>query len=182
MQTAHELFIHELGDMLDAEQKLVEALGEQEESSTRPEVKKAFAAHRGQTEQHVKRLQQAFETLGEEPEETECKGIKGLIEEVHSFMEEDPSEDLIDVFNIGAAVKVESYEINAYESLIDLATDMGHKKAVQLFKQNLRDEEQTLKKMEAFSKKIKPERSGMEEEGEEKETGSRGGRKSRRAA
>src|SRR2546423_14591816 len=98
MQTAHELFIHELNDMLDGEKKLVEAVGEQEAQSTNPEVKKAFGAHRKQTEQQVERLQEAFESLEESPEETECKGIKGLIEEVHAFMEEDPSPDLIDVF------------------------------------------------------------------------------------
>ncbi|HZR28708.1 MAG TPA: DUF892 family protein [Terriglobales bacterium] len=170
MQTAHEFFIHGLNEVLDVEQKLVEALGELESQSTRPELKKAFAAHRQQTEKHVERVQQVFEELGETPEQTECKGIKGLIEEVHAFMEEQPSEDLVDVFNVGAAAKSESYEILTYESLIQLATDMGHRKAVQLLKQNLREEEQTLKKMEGFSKKIKPERSGMEEEKEEQPT------------
>jgi len=164
MQTAHEFFIYGLNEVLDTEQRLVEALGEMESQSTRPELKKAFAAHRQQTEKHVERVQQVFEQLGETPEQHECKGIKGLIEEVHAFMEEQPSEDLINVFNIGAAAKSEAYEIQSYESLILLATDMGHRKAVQLLKQNLREEEQTLKKMEGFSKKIKPEQSGMEEE------------------
>jgi len=164
MQTAHEFFVYGLNEMLDVEQRLVEALGELESQSTRPELKKAFAAHRQQTEKHVERVQQVFEQLGETPEQRECKGIKGLIEEVHAFMEEQPSVDLVDVFNIGAAAKSEAYEIQSYESLIQLATDMGHRKAVQLLKQNLREEEQTLKKMEGFSKKIKPERSGMEEE------------------
>jgi ferritin-like metal-binding protein YciE len=164
MQTAHEFFIYGLNEMLDTEQRLVEALGELESQSTRHELKKAFAAHRQQTEKHVERIQQVFEQLGETPEQRECKGIKGLIEEVHAFMEEQPSEDLVNVFNIGAAAKSEAYEIQGYESLIQLATDMGHRKAIQLLKQNLREEEQTLKKMEGFSKKIKPERSGMEEE------------------
>ena len=45
MQTAHELFIHELQDMLDAEQQLVEALGSQAEESSRPELQKAFQSH-----------------------------------------------------------------------------------------------------------------------------------------
>lgn len=164
MQTAHELFVHELGDMLDAEKKLVEALGEQEQESSRPELKKAFAAHRAQTEKQVQRLEQAFESIQEQPEDTECKGIKGLIEEHEAFKEEDPSEDLLDIFNVGAAIKVERYEISAYEGLIRLAQDMGHRKAVQLLRQNLREEEQTAKKMLGFSKKLKPERTGMEDE------------------
>ena len=164
MQTAHELMIHGLNQMLDVEQKQLEALSELEEKSTRPELKKAFASHRQQTEKHEQRLRQIFEELGETPEQTENKGIRGLIEEVHTFMEEGPSPDLVDVFHVNAAGKSEAYEITSYEALIQLANDMKHRKAVQLLQQNLRDEQQTLKKMQAFSKKIKPEQSGMEEE------------------
>jgi len=186
MQTAHELFIHELQDMRDAEQQLMEALGKQAEESSRPELKKAFVSHRAQTEKQLERLNQVFESIGEEPEDTECAGIRGLIQEHDNFKEEeDPSEDLMDVFNVGAAEKVENYEICAYEGLIQLARDMGHKKAVQLLNQNLKEEQQTLKKMEAFSKKVKPEKLGMEEEGEEQETGAQrkgSGGRSRRAA
>ena len=168
MQTAHELFLHELSDMLDAEQKLVEALGKQAEESSRPDLQKAFQSHQQQTEKQVERLQQVFESLEEESEDAECKGIKGIIEEHDEFVEEeDPSEDLIDIFNTGAACKVESYEIAAYTSLIQMATLMGHKKAVRLLNQNLKEEQQTLKKMEGFLKKLKPERLMEEEEGEE---------------
>src|SRR2546423_1209599 len=164
MQTAKELFIHELGDMLDGERKLIEALGELEQDDPRPELQKAFGTHRDQTEGQVERLQQIFKELGEEPEGTECKGIKGLIEERESFKEEDPAEDLLAVFDVGATIKVESYEINAYTSLIDLARDLGLNKAVKLLNQNLKEEQQTLKKMQAFHKKVKPENLGIEEE------------------
>ncbi|HKW73990.1 MAG TPA: DUF892 family protein, partial [Terriglobales bacterium] len=68
----------------------------------------------------------------------------------------------------------------AYESLIDLAEDMGHTKAVKLLQQNLKEEEQTLKKMQGLSRKITPEQSGMEEE--EIETRSTRRRGARRAA
>jgi ferritin-like metal-binding protein YciE len=163
METAHELFIHELGDMLDAEQKLVEALGKQAEESSRPELQKAFQSHQAQTQKQVERLQQSFELLGEQPEQAECKGIKGLIEEHDTFTEEeDPSEDLLDIFNVGAATKVESYEICAYESLIRLAQEMEHTKVERLLNQNLKEEQQTLKKMQGFAKKLKPENLGME--------------------
>src|ERR1700753_2266435 len=96
MQTAHELFVHELQDMLDAEQKLVEALGNQAEESSRPDLQKAFQAHQAQTEKQVERLHQVFESIGEDAEEVECKGIKGLIEEHDSFREEeDPAPDIM---------------------------------------------------------------------------------------
>jgi ferritin-like metal-binding protein YciE len=189
MQTAHELFLHELSDMLDAEEKLVEALGKQE--SSRPDLQKAFSQHQKQTEKQVERLQQVFESIEEEAEDAECMGIKGIIEEHDEFVEEqDPSEDLIDIFNAGAGCKTEHYEIAAYTSLIQMATLMSHKKAVRLLNQNLKEEQQTLKKMEGFIKKLKPERLEEEEEGKEmgEEEESRGRRtgtsrgRSRRAA
>jgi len=168
MQTAHELFVYGLKEMLSAEHELVEALGKQAEESSRPDLKKAFEAHQKQTEKQVERLEESLEDLGEEAEERDCKGIKGIIEEHDTFMEEeDPAEDIADIFNVGAASKVENYEICAYNDLIRLADLMGHKKVSKLLNQTLKEEEQTAKKMESFAKKLKPENLGMEEEGEE---------------
>jgi ferritin-like metal-binding protein YciE len=167
MQTAHELFLHELSDMLDAERKLVQALGEQADGATNPQLQKAFLAHQAQTEKQVQRIEQVFEQLGEQPEQTECKGLKGLLEEVESFKEEDPSTDILDVFSIAAAMKVESYEINSYETLIRLATEMEHTKAARLLQQNLKEEQATWKKLDGLAKRIKPARTGHEQaEGE----------------
>jgi hypothetical protein len=103
MQTGHELFVHGLNDMLDAEKQLTEALAENASDSSRADLKKAFDQHRKQTEGQIKRLEECFQLLSEEPEETECHGIRGLIAEKKAFVEEDPSEDLIDAFNVGAA-------------------------------------------------------------------------------
>jgi ferritin-like metal-binding protein YciE len=130
----------------------------------RAELKKAFEQHRKETAVQIERLQQCFELLGEKPEKTECHRIRGLIEEKQAFVEEDPSEDLIDVFNVGAASKVESYEICEYESLIDTAREMTHSKVAQLLNQNLKEEKETLRKMEAFSKRIKPNEMMSEEQ------------------
>src|SRR5437868_15037597 len=155
MQTGHELFVHGLKDMLDGERQLVEALQELESDSSNSQLKKAFATHRQETEGQVDRLQQCFELLGEQPEDSECKGIKGIIEEKKAFMEEDPSQDILDVFHVGAAVKTETYEICEYESLIAMARDMKHNKVAQLLRENLKEEQAALKKMEGFSKKLK---------------------------
>jgi ferritin-like metal-binding protein YciE len=178
MQTGREFFIHGLNDIYDAEQQLVEALGELAEDSNQAQLKKAFESHRAQTEKQVQRLQQAFELLGEQPEETECHGIRGIIQEKKSFMEEEPSPDLIDVFNVGGAIKTELYEVAEYESLIDLAEELGENKIARLLGQTLKEEQATLKKMQQFEKKVKPEQMG--EEGEEEESSR--SRKGRRAA
>ena len=169
MQSAKELFIHELTDMLDAEQKLVTALGElAEDHAEEPQLQKGFESHRVQTEKQVERIQQIFQQLGEEPEQSECKGMKGLIEERESFKEEDPSEDILSIFDVGASIKVESYEISAYNSLIELAKQLDMNKAVKLLSQNLKEEEQTRTKLQAISRKLKPDNLGIEE-GEEME-------------
>jgi ferritin-like metal-binding protein YciE len=179
VQTAKELFVHELTDMLDAEQKLVEALGEMaEDHSEEPQLQKGFQQHQAQTEKQVERLRQIFQELGEEPEQSECKGIKGLIEERDTFKEEDPADDILAIFDVGAAIKVESYEINAYNSLIDLAEQLDISKATKLLNQNLKEEEQTRTKLEAMSRKFKPDNLGLEEEGEEEEEEARPARRS----
>lgn len=190
MQSAKELFIHELTDMLDAEQKLVTALGElAEDHAEEPQLQKGFQAHQKQTEKQVERLQQIFEEVGEEAEETECKGMKGLLEERNSFKEEEePAEDILSIFDVGAAIKVESYEICAYNSLIEMAKQLDLTKAIRLLNQNLKEEQQTKTKLEAISRKLKPDNLGMEEEGEEERparrtaASSRGKSRSRRAA
>lgn len=192
MQSAKELFIHELTDMFDAEQKLVTALGElAEDHAEEPQLQKGFQAHQAQTEKQVERLQQIFEQIGEENEETECKGIKGLLEERNSFKEEEePAEDILSIFDVGAAIKVESYEICAYTSLIELAKQLDLTKAIRLLNQNLKEEQQTKTKLEAISRKLKPDNLGMEEEEAEEEErparrsagSSRGKSRSRRAA
>jgi ferritin-like metal-binding protein YciE len=167
MQTGHELFVHGLNDMMDCERQLVDALEELASDSSNPQLKKAFEQHRDETEGQIERLEQCFELLGEEQEETECHGIRGIVAEKKAFSEEDPSEDLIDVFDVGAAIKSETYEICEYKSLIDMAREMKHNKVAQLLNQNLREEQATLKKMESFHKKIKPEQMMSEEEEEQ---------------
>jgi ferritin-like metal-binding protein YciE len=186
MQTAHELFTHELSDMLDGERKFLEITGSMAEEATRPDLKKGFEAHRAQTEKQIERLEQCFQELGEEPEEAECAGVKGLMEEHQNFQQEEPSEDILDIFDATAAIKGERYEISAYESLIRLADMMEHKKVSRLLNQNLKEEEQMLKRLDGLAKKLKPENMGMEDEeemmesGEEMENGSGRGRTTQR--
>jgi ferritin-like metal-binding protein YciE len=171
MQTAHELFMHELSDMLDAERKFLEITGNMAGEATRPDLKKGFEAHRAQTEKQIERLEQCFQELGEEPEDAECAGVKGLMEEHQNFQQEDPSEDILDIFDASAGIKGERYEISAYESLIRLADMMEHKKVSKLLNQSLREEEQMLKKLDGLAKKLKPENMGMGDEEEGMEAG-----------
>ena len=173
MQTAQELFRHELSDILDAEHRILEALSKQCEESSSPTLQNAFKSHYKQTEGQIQRLEQCFQLIHEEAEKTECAGIKGLIEEHESMIAAEPSPDILDVFNVAAAIKVERYEISSYESLIRLAELMEQTKVVRLLKQNLKEEEQTLKKMTTQARLVKPQTvdsQGVKSGGEEKKS------------
>jgi ferritin-like metal-binding protein YciE len=186
MESAREFFAHELSDMLDAERKILEIIEEAQGDVQNEQFRKALEQHYKQTKGQINRLEQCFQELDEEPQEAECKGIEGLRQERESFMQEEPSEELLQMFTVGATTKVEHYEIAAYNSLVDLGTKLGLKKGVRLLQQNLREEEQMLKKAEGIAKKLKPSITGFEQEEEEEEAAPSRGRsrssRGRRAA
>lgn len=161
MNTAWDLFVHELKYMLNAENKLVHALGEMERESANPELQEAFRGHRKQTEQQAVRLIHIMRDIGQRPEQSDSKGIDGLVQEKKMFMQQKPSEDLIEVFNIGAGIKAERYEISAYESLIRIAEELGASGSAELLKQTLNEEQEALHKLQGFTSRIKPRDVGV---------------------
>jgi ferritin-like metal-binding protein YciE len=144
MDNLRQLFEYELKDMYFAEHALIKALNQMANESTNPQVEQAFASHKQQTEGHVKRLEMVFNELGEKAESEECRGIEGLIKEKKSFAKENPTKDILDVYNLGAGAKAERYEISAYESLIGMADKLGMKNSVPLLRDNLQEEERAL--------------------------------------
>ena len=170
MQTIEELFEHELQDIYSAEQSLVDALEQMASESSDREIKRGFTQHRRETQGQIKRLDKVYKALGQKPESGTCPGIEGLIKEKKVFMRERPSEELLEFYNIGAAQKVERYEITAYESLIDMAEKLGMRDVVELLEQNLQEEEMTLNKLKAIASEFDvAEEGGEEVEGDEED-------------
>jgi ferritin-like metal-binding protein YciE len=163
MQTAWELFIHELRDALNFENKLVHVLGEQARETSREALSGAFTLHRKQTEKHAERLIDIFRELGEVPDQSDCKGIDGLIEEKLALIKQSPSKGLLDYINVGAGIKVERYEISAYESLVALARQLGATRSAGLLQQTLAEERETLHELQQFSKQVSPSELGIKE-------------------
>ena len=91
------------------------------EAATSRNLKTAFQAHHRETQNHVERLNQAFEQLRADPEGNTCEATEGLIAEAEELMEEGLSGELLDVALIMAAQKVEHYEIASYGSLRAIA-------------------------------------------------------------
>ena len=151
MESIEELFEHELKDMLGGEQSLLDALEQMAQETSDREIRKAYTQHRKETQGQIKRLEKIFKSLGQKAEAETCPGIEGLIKEKKVFMREKPTEELLEFFNIGAAQKVERYEITAYENLIDMADKLGMSAAVELLEQNLQEEEAALNKLKSIA-------------------------------
>ncbi len=151
MTTIEDLFEHELKDMYGAETRLLEALDEMAAESQDRDIRRAFQLHRRETQGQIKRLTQIFRAIGRKPEAVPCPGIEGLVKEKKAFAREKPTEELVDFFNVGAAQKVERYEITAYENLIDMAEKLEMADVVELLEANLDEEEQTLNKLKALA-------------------------------
>jgi ferritin-like metal-binding protein YciE len=162
MQTIEELFEHELKDMYSGEKMLLDALEQMAAESSDKEIKKSFVQHRKETQGQIKRLEKIFKSMGQKPRAGTCHGLEGLIKEKKALAKERPSAELVEFFNVGAAQKVERYEITSYENLIDMADKLGMTEAVELLEQNLQEEEAALNKL----KMIASEYDVMEEEEE----------------
>ena len=167
MQTIEELFEHELQDIYSAEQALLDALEQMATESSDREIKRGFTQHRRETQGQIKRLDKVYRMLGQKPKSATCPGMEGLIKEKKAFMREKPSEELLEFYNVGAAQKVERYEITAYENLIDMAEKLGISDVVDLLEQNLQEEETTLNRLKAIASEFDVAEEGDEDAEEE---------------
>ena len=155
MSDQRELFLHELGDVLYAEQTLVKTLPKLQEEATDEELAQGFGEHLKETRQHVKNLEEAFEALGEPAKAEKCPGIEGLKKEHDEFVSnESPSQEILDAFLTGAGARTEHYEIAAYEGLVTTAEAMGEDEVARLLNENLAQEQNALRKIQTIGKRL----------------------------
>ncbi len=154
MQTVKDLFQHELGDMYDAEQRIVQILPQLANECNNGQVKSAFQHHEQETRQQIKNIEQCFQAIGASPQQVTCTAISGLKQEHDTFLKEQPSKDILTMFDLGAAAKTEHYEIAAYRGLIEKASLMGQKECVRLLQENLNQEEDMAQKVEQISRQF----------------------------
>jgi len=139
-----ELFVNSLKDINWAEKQLVKALKKMAKAATTEELEKAFEDHMTQTEGHVERLAQVFESLGKRPTSKKCEAMEGLIKEAEELIEEtEEGTEVRDAALIAAAQKVEHYEIASYGTLRTLSATLGLKDAERLLQQTLDEEKET---------------------------------------
>jgi Mn-containing catalase len=138
-----ELLVEELQDLFHAETQLTRALPRMAEAAHNPKLKETFQKHLVETEQHVERLRQAFELLGEKAQAKPCKAMTGLIEEGQEKIAEGKNKDALssDLALITAAQKVEHYEISGYGTVKALARQIGEIEVSNLLMRTLGEEE-----------------------------------------
>jgi len=140
MESLRDLYIEELKDLYSAEKQLVRALPKMVKNATNPQLKEAFQNHLEETEGHVARLEEIFESLESSPRGKKCVGMEGLIEEASELLEEDAEDDVLDAGLISKAQHVEHYEMAGYGTVRTWAQTLGEDHHVELLEQTLQEE------------------------------------------
>lgn len=154
IENLEQLLQEELRDLYDAEKQLVKALPKMAKAASSPDLQNAFNEHLEQTKGHVDRLEQAFEALGMKASGKTCAAMKGIVEEGKEAIEQDAVNEVHDAALIGAAQRVEHYEIAAYGTARTLAEKVGYDDVVDLLQQTLEEEKETDQKLTELSEEI----------------------------
>lgn len=184
-----QLYIDELRDLYNAETQLVKALPKMAKASSNAELRQGFEEHLRQTSEHVSRLEQIFEMLGEKPTGKKCLGMEGLVKEGAETMQEEYEDAVMDAAIIGAAQRVEHYEIAGYGTVRAFAEQLGESEHVSLIEQTLQEEKETDDQLTQLAEGINAQAGQgvvqgveVEEEGTEGQQTSKSKSSSKRAA
>jgi ferritin-like metal-binding protein YciE len=181
--TAEELFVDELKDIYSAEKQAVKAFPKLAKAVQSEELKQAMQDHLEQTKGQVERLDRIFEILEERAGGKTCQGMKGLVEEAQSQLEEIEKGPVLDCAMIGALQRIEHYEIAAYGTAATLAEAMGQDEVKELLGETLEEEKETDERLTQVAQSVNSDAlsEGSEEEGsedeDENESGSNGSRR-----
>ena len=139
----NELLVDELRDILHAEKQLTKALPKMAKAARFDQLRELFEQHLAETEQQIERLNECFSLLGETARAKPCKGMMGLVEEGAEVMSkgERKEDAAADLALIGAAQRVEHYEISGYTTAKNLAQQLRHTAVVALLSKTLAEEE-----------------------------------------
>lgn len=140
MKLLKELFLEELADSYDAEQRIVKALPRLAQGATCAKLKDAFQTHLKETEGHVTKLKQVFELFGESPKGKTCEATVGLLKEGDQLAADFKGSAAINAALISAAQRVEHHEMAAYGTLHEWAGLLGHQEAAAILKTILNEE------------------------------------------
>lgn len=151
LPTMEDLLYHELADLYSAESQLVEALPKMAEAATDASLRSAFTEHLEETKRQRDRLRQIAQTLGIEIDNTTCEAMKGLVKEGEEIIKSDADPNVKDAGLIGAAQRVEHYEIAGYGTARQIAKELGHLSVHDLLDETLQEEKNADQKLNGIA-------------------------------
>lgn len=147
METMDEVMEHCLQELYSAETEGAKALTKLAKEVSDPKLQQAFETHAKETEKQAERIEEACELVGIKPKGQQAVGLRGLIEETETLLKSVKNESLRDAVIIGAAQKMEHYEIAAYGTARTLAEEAGQDKVAKLLEKTLEEEKKTDEKL-----------------------------------
>ena len=144
-----DVMLEELRDLYSAENQLVKALPKLAKAAQDEELQQSFSEHLEETTGQVERLKEVFSLLEEKPTGKHCKGMEGLIEEGKEAIDEEEEGEAYDIGLIGAAARVEHYEIAGYTAVIAMLKGLGLEEAAEPLVETLNEENEALEKLES---------------------------------
>ena len=154
LKSLEDLFVHELKDLYSAEQQILKALPQMAAATEHPELRRAFEAHERMTRDQVQRLDMIADELGVKITGHKCKGMEGIIAEGNELIKAKADADVRDAGLIGAAQRVEHYEMAGYGTARTFARRLGHDRAAQLLQQTLDEEGNTDQQLTAIAESM----------------------------
>ena len=134
------LFIDQLQDLFDAEQRLIKALPRMADAAHDESLKAAFEQHLNETKGHVSRLQRIFDSCDCRVEAQTCQAMKGLISEGNEALDARGNPEVKDAALIAAAQRIEHYEMAGYGTARAFAQRLGRPEAARLLQETLDEE------------------------------------------
>ena len=151
IKTMDDLFLHTLQDIYYAENKILKSLPDMVEHANNAQLKQGLKSHLGETQGHVKRIEQVFQMLNQKPKAVTCPAIDGIIEEAEEVTGEVEDKNVLDAAIIAAGQAVEHYEITRYGSLIAWAKQLGKNDVARVLEQTLNEEKAADKKLTSIA-------------------------------
>lgn len=167
IKNLRDLLVDELRDLYNAENQLVKALPKMAKAAANDELREGFQEHLEQTREHVDRLDRCFKILGANAKGKTCHAMKGLVEEGSEAIEMKAPDPIRDANLIGAAQRVEHYEIAAYGTARSFAETLGETKVADLLQETLDEEGETDKRLTALAEQVNEMANESDEEEEE---------------
>jgi len=151
LNSLQDLFVHELKDLYSAEQQILQALPKMAGATEHAELRQAFEEHTEVTREQVRRLDMIADELGIDLKGHKCRGMEGIIKEGQELLDSKADASVLDAGLIGAAQRVEHYEMAGYGTARTFARRLGHERAAALLQRTLDEEGNTDHRLTAIA-------------------------------